>query len=526
MNAALPSAARWSGRRVFVTGHTGFVGGWLCAWLARLGAGVHGYSLAPPTTPSFFESTRLHARLAASTQGDIRDARALRSAVAEADPHVVFHLAAQPIVRAAHRDPLETYSTNVMGTVEVLEACRAARNLEKLVVYTTDKVYRNDQSGRAFVESDRLGGNEPYSASKAASDWTVAAYWESYFRGARVAASIVRAGNIIGGGDWAADRLLPDAARAFAAGKPLILRNPAATRPWQHVVDAVRGTLVLAERSDLGDVPADEIAWNFGPASSAEMSVGALADLAARAWGGAAAWRHEPDAAIPEARTLRLSSGKAERRLGWRCAWGVERAVAESVAWYRATGGTHGARGVKIVPLALAGTFEIQLDPHRDERGYFMRWYDREAFARAGLPTEWVQGNESASRRGVVRGLHFQRPPHAETKLVRAIVGRVQDVFVDLRRGSPTFGKWQAIELSDEAANAVLIPKGFAHGFCTLSDEAVVSYLVDSPYTPGAEGGLLWSDPALGIEWPFDGQALVSARDGAWPPLAGIEPIG
>src|SRR5258706_1743558 len=180
MSGAAPSADRWKGRRVFVTGHTGFVGGWLCCWLARLGARVHGYSLEPPTQPSFFEATGLRARLASSVLGDIRDRDALARALAQAAPQDVIHLAAQPIVREAHRDPAATFSTNVMGTVHLLEACRAAREVEKIVAFTTDKVYRNDGSGRAFEEGDRLGGDEPDNASKAACDWTIAARAESY----------------------------------------------------------------------------------------------------------------------------------------------------------------------------------------------------------------------------------------------------------------------------------------------------------------------------------------------------------
>ena len=180
---------------------------------------------------------------------------------------------------------------------------------------------------------------------------------------------------------------------------------------------------------------------------------------------------------------------------------------------------------MRIAPRRLAGTFEIVLEPRGDERGYFMRWYDREAFARAGLPVDWRQGNESASRANVVRGLHFQRPPHSETKLVRAIAGAVFDVFVDLRRGSATFGEWDAVELSGEKHNAVLIPKGFAHGFCALTDGAVVSYLVDSAYAPASEGGLAWDDPGLAIPWPLTGAAVVSAKDRAWPRLAALEPL-
>jgi CDP-glucose 4,6-dehydratase len=334
----IPDAARWRGRRVLVTGHTGFVGGWLCAWLERLGARVHGFSLDPPTNPSFFEATRLYSRLASSVRGDIRDADALRRAVAQADPQDVFHLAAQPIVREAHRDPAATFSTNVMGTVNVLDACRGQAGLESLIAFTTDKVYRNDGSGRAFEEGDALGGNEPYSASKAACDWAIGTYWESYFRASRTSVAIIRAGNIIGGGDWGTDRLLPDAMRAFSARRPLVLRHPESTRPWQHVLDAVRGTLLLAERDAAGDSTAEDIAWNLGPAAAGETRVSEVADLASRAWGEGAAWRHERDDAIPESRRLRLSSAKAEAGIGWRCAWDAARAVKESVAWYRAHG--------------------------------------------------------------------------------------------------------------------------------------------------------------------------------------------
>ena len=181
---------------------------------------------------------------------------------------------------------------------------------------------------------------------------------------------------------------------------------------------------------------------------------------------------------------------------------------------------------MRITPLKLAGTHEIAFEPREDGRGYFMRWFDRETFARAGLPVDWVQANESASRRNVVRGLHFQRPPHAETKLVRAIGGAVYDVFVDLRRGSKTYGGWDAVELSAEKRNGVLIPRGFAHGFCALTDSAIVSYLVDCAYAPGAEDGLRWNDPALAIRWPLSGEAIVSPKDAAWPLLADLEPIG
>jgi CDP-glucose 4,6-dehydratase len=337
---AVPAAERWRGRRVLVTGHTGFVGGWLCTWLAQLGARVSGFALPPPTRPSFFEATGLAARLERHLVGDVNDAKAVREAFAAADPQVVIHLAAQPIVREAYRDPAGTFATNVMGTVHVLEACRSAGSLEAIVAYTTDKVYRNDQSGRAFAEADALGGNEPYSASKAGADWALGAWWESYFRRAAAppAFAIVRAGNLIGGGDWAAERILPDAMRAFDAGRALVLRNPGSTRPWQHVLDAVRATLLLAERPATAG-GAEALAWNLGPASGDVHPVSAVADRAVAAWGGGAAWRHEPDASIPESKALVLSSERAARELGWRCAWGLAEAVDRSVAWYRAVPG-------------------------------------------------------------------------------------------------------------------------------------------------------------------------------------------
>jgi CDP-glucose 4,6-dehydratase len=333
-----PRAQHWRGRRVLVTGHTGFVGGWLTAWLDLLGAEVSGYSLAPPTQPSFFDTTHLAARLARHVVGDVNDRGALARAVAESRPQVVFHLAAQPLVRESYREPAATFMTNVIGTVNVLEACRVVPGIERLVAYTTDKVYRNDQSGRAFAEDERLGGNEPYSASKAGAEMALAAYWDSYFRRDErlPTLSIVRAGNIIGGGDWASERLFPDAMRAFASGAPLVLRQPNATRPWQHVLDAVRATLVLAERDEPRSATAAGIAWNFGPATGEVHPVAGVANEAVAAWGAGASWREERDERIPESRALVLASGKAERELGWRARWQLRRAVAESVAWYRA----------------------------------------------------------------------------------------------------------------------------------------------------------------------------------------------
>jgi CDP-glucose 4,6-dehydratase len=356
VSAAVPDAVFWRGRRVLVTGHTGFVGGWLSAWLARMGARVTGLALPAPTTPSFFALTRLEKKLESSVIGDVNDAALVARIVAACDPQTVIHLAAQPLVREAFRDPLGTFATNVLGTVNVLEACRGRAALGSVVAYTTDKVYANDESGRAFEEGDRLGGNEPYSASKAAADAAIAAYWSAYFRRAspRPSIAIVRAGNIIGGGDWGRERLVPDAMRAFACGEPLVLRNPEATRPWQHVLDVARATLVLAERDAAPEARAETLAWNLGPPVSQVIAVSDVADAAVRAWGEGASWRHEPDAAIPESRALLLSSEKAARLLGWRCAWDLRRSMEKTVEWYRAA---HEGRDV----AALTGA---QIEAH------------------------------------------------------------------------------------------------------------------------------------------------------------------
>jgi len=334
---ALPSADFWRGRRVFVTGHTGFVGGWLCLWLSHLGAEVHGYSLPAPTSPSFHDVADLPA-LIAGRKGDIRQARDLLAGVTDARPEIAFHLAAQPLVRLAHRNPVDTFSTNVMGTVNFLEALRHVPTLQSAVVFTTDKVYRNVGWLWPYRETDALGGEEPYGASKVCAEWVTAAYRRSYFADTDKAPAIVvmRAGNIIGGGDWALDRLVPDAIRAFAIDKPLVIRHPGAIRPWQHVLEAVRGLLVLAERSakerGLGDLEG----WNFGPPERDSRPVGELADLMVGCWGDQANWQDGGDGSIPEATTLLLASHKAAKHLGWQTHWSLQENVAATIAWYKA----------------------------------------------------------------------------------------------------------------------------------------------------------------------------------------------
>jgi len=328
-------SAFWRQRRVFMTGHSGFMGGWLSALMCRKGAQVHGLALAPPTDPSFFEATRLADHLASSTTADVRDFESLSRAMQRAEPSVVFHLAAQPLVRRAHAEPLETLSVNVMGTALVLEAARTVDSVEAVIVVTTDKVYRNLATERAYVEGDQLGGREPYSASKAACEHVVDAWRHSFLADRGVGVATIRAGNIFGGGDWAADRLVPDAIVRFQSGEPLTLRNPRSTRPWQHVLDPLPGYLALAERL-VADREAFSEAWNFGPRPQDCWPVEDLARALASAWGERSEVRIEADNRIFEERLLVLDSSKATQRLGWKPRWRLDEAVVKTVDWYRA----------------------------------------------------------------------------------------------------------------------------------------------------------------------------------------------
>ncbi len=330
----------WHGRRVFVTGHTGFMGGWLCAWLARLGAEVHGYALPAPSKPSFFEASGLASNLASSTIADVRDLFALTAAMRRARPDIVLHLAAQPLVRAAAADPVGTYATNVMGTVHLMEAMRGCASARAAVIVTTDKVYENKEWEWGYRETDALGGREPYGNSKACAELVVESFRQTYFAAAAAPGiATVRAGNIIGGGDWAADRLVPDAMRAFAAGRALEIRHPQAVRPWQHVLEPVRGFLMLAERLS-AEPAAFSSGWNFGPAESDSRPVGWMAERLTDAWkadgGPNAKWLHIPSAGPHEATLLTLSSARAKRAFGWQTLWTAETAVRKTVEWYRA----------------------------------------------------------------------------------------------------------------------------------------------------------------------------------------------
>jgi CDP-glucose 4,6-dehydratase len=337
---AAVAGADWRGRSVLVTGHTGFKGGWLALWLHRLGATVHGFALNPPTDPSLFEVARIETALASDVRADLADLDTLTHAFETARPEVVFHLAAQPLVRESYRDPLGTLTTNVMGTAHVLEAARATGTARAVVLVTTDKVYENrEERDYAYRERDALGGHDPYSASKAAAEIVAASLRVSFFQAKDDAARVAtaRAGNVIGGADWATDRLVPDCLRAFERGEAVRLRYPDAVRPWQHVLEPLSGYLRLAERllGREGTRYAD--AWNFGPDESGDATVGQVADMAARLWGEGARVEHAPAADNPhEAGFLRLDSTRARKELDWRPRWRLTQALEHTVAWHRA----------------------------------------------------------------------------------------------------------------------------------------------------------------------------------------------
>ena len=322
----------WRGRRVFLTGHTGFKGGWLSVWLKAMDAKVYGYALAPPSTPSLFESGQIAETLEAGTIGDIRDREALHSAMREAKPQIVIHMAAQPIVRISYAEPVETYATNVMGTVHVLEAVRRIGSVVSVVNVTSDKCYENRERQRAYREDDPMGGHDPYSSSKGCAELVANAYQRSYFGSGGVSLASARAGNVIGGGDWAVDRLLPDFFRAIDAGEPMTIRSPDAVRPWQHVLEPISGYLLLAEKLFRhGDSFSG--GWNFGPEDGDTWSVRQIVDFLTRDGGTVTA----ANAAQPhEAKTLKLDSGKAKRQLGWTPRWTMEKALDMTGQWHSA----------------------------------------------------------------------------------------------------------------------------------------------------------------------------------------------
>jgi CDP-glucose 4,6-dehydratase len=324
----------WGGRRVLVTGHTGFKGSWLSLWLAQMGAEVTGLSDAVPTDPSLFDLARV-GELVETVFADVRDGDAVAAAVARAHPEVLLHLAAQPLVRASFEDPRGTYEVNVMGTVNVLDAVRRADGVRAVVNVTSDKCYENREWEWAYREDEPMGGHDPYSSSKGASELVTSAYRRSFFLdpdGTRLASA--RAGNVIGGGDWGVDRLIPDLMRAALSGTEVEIRNPGATRPWQHVLNPLSGYLVLAQA--LWHEPAAATAWNFGPAQEDARPVAWIVDRLAELWPGELPWARDEGEHPHEASYLKVDSSRARSRLGWAPRWDLARALDSIVEWYGA----------------------------------------------------------------------------------------------------------------------------------------------------------------------------------------------
>lgn len=329
----------WSGKNVFVTGHTGFKGSWLCLWLQQLGANVTGYALQPPTDPSLFDIAQVGQGMH-SIIGDIRDAAALAEAMQAAAPDIVIHMAAQPLVRYSYIEPVETYSTNVMGTVHLLEAVRKTPSVRAVVNVTSDKCYENREWVWGYRENEAMGGYDPYSSSKGCAELVASAYRNSYFSSEkysehRVALASVRAGNVIGGGDWADDRLIPDILRAISAGLPVVIRNPHAIRPWQHVLEPLSGYLQLAQKLYIEGVAYAE-GWNFGPNDEDARPVQWIVEQLTGAWGEGASWQLEQTAQPHEAHYLKLDCSKAKSRLDWQPRWSLATTLEMIVAWQHA----------------------------------------------------------------------------------------------------------------------------------------------------------------------------------------------
>ncbi len=351
--------AIWSGRKVFLTGHTGFKGGWLALWLQKMGADVQGYALEPPTQPNIFEVSRAGEGMR-STIGDIRDLEKLTSQLVQFRPEVVLHLAAQPLVRQSYADPVDTYSTNVMGTVHVLEAMRRAGSVKAAVVVTSDKCYENSEWVWGYRETDPMGGFDPYSNSKGCAELVTASYRRSFFspkagdiRGLPLASA--RAGNVIGGGDWATDRLVPDFIRAMSRKESIQVRNPHAQRPWQHVLEPLGGYLLLGERLLSADGPRYAAGWNFGPKDGDSIPVSAVVRKLTSLWGPDATFSIDPGDHPHEAALLKLDCSKAHALLGWRPRLNVDSALAWTVEWHKAM---HAGANMREMTMAQIARYQ------------------------------------------------------------------------------------------------------------------------------------------------------------------------
>jgi CDP-glucose 4,6-dehydratase len=350
----------YRGRRVLVTGHTGFKGSWLCQWLLKLGAQVQGYALAPPTTPSLFEQLGLSTQLA-DTRADIRDREQVTAVIRDFNPEIVFHLAAQPLVRYSYQNPVETYETNVMGSIYVLEALRTLNRPCVAIMVTTDKCYENREWVFGYREVDPMGGADPYSSSKGMAELAIAAYRNSYFGDGQVRVASARAGNVIGGGDWATDRIVPDCVRSLQKNEPIVVRNPGATRPWQHVLDPLHGYLLLAQQMHQAPANSGRLAqlcsgFNFGPDSSSNRTVRELVEQILKSLPGR--WVDHSDAAAPhEAHMLQLCIDKARRLLAWQPCWDFRRSVDLTAVWYQSA-----VDAMDITPMTLQQIAQYSTD--------------------------------------------------------------------------------------------------------------------------------------------------------------------
>jgi CDP-glucose 4,6-dehydratase len=340
----------WRGKRVFLTGHTGFKGGWLALWLQQLGAEVTGYALDAPTDPSLFDVARVGTGMK-SVRGDVRDLSALASAMQAARPEIVIHMAAQSLVRLSYDTPVETYATNVMGTVHLLEAVRQTPGVKAVVNVTTDKCYENKEWVWGYRENEPMGGHDPYSNSKGCSELVTSAYRRSFLQDKGVAVATARAGNVVGGGDWATDRLVPDILRAFQAEQAVVIRNPNATRPWQHVLEPLSGYLSLAEHL-FNQGPSFAEPWNFGPQDDDAKPVQWIVEHMVERWGSGANWVHDGGAHPHEAHYLKLDSSKAKMLLNWQPRWPLATALGKITDWYKAYLGSTDMREFSLQQIA------------------------------------------------------------------------------------------------------------------------------------------------------------------------------
>lgn len=352
----------WRGKRVLVTGHTGFKGGWLCLWLQSLGAEVTGYALKPPTDPSLFYVARVNEGMRSIT-GDVRDADELKRVFLEVEPEIVFHMAAQSLVRCSYADPIETYSVNVMGTVNMLEAVRAVGSVRAVVNITSDKCYENKEWVWGYRENEPMGGFDPYSNSKGCAELVTSAYRNSFFNVDNhdqhgVSLASARAGNVIGGGDWAQDRLIPDMLRAIERGEPVVIRNPLAIRPWQHVLEPLSGYLFLAQKlCEEGAIYAE--GWNFGPEDESAKPVSWIVEKMIGLWGEGASWKLEETKQPHEALHLKLDCSKAKSQLNWRPKWNLDKTLSSIVEWHKALLRGDDMRNIALECIAEYGGIEF-----------------------------------------------------------------------------------------------------------------------------------------------------------------------